>query len=467
MYNPQATVDQRKSIDKKTAPLDNSLKTTATRNTNSTTKSDSSEDQVSIDMKVSNIYSPDLTASAKNFKDFIKSFQPLAGKKSEVHERYVGIRKSAFKACDIKRSGRLSMPEIETFVRLKLKQDHGAKLGDKIFNAFLPSYEIAYNATKDFKRHISQEDGDYICFQHFRILNVYLCVYAGMLEAFSRIIGYGDRSQGVSQDQWTEGREKLRGTGFIALEQRYEDDAGFDGMKSNGKGYFKFGDFCEWIKGAEISANTELGGQFGISKKKATAGEVLHDDASVTSDISSVAKVALKALMTETKRHSEKLRSLRMHSRHSFVASGANNGILQKSTEMSLKKMASEIRSEQNYSQRKVENQSEDKREDVDPTTRNRGTKHIISTSSALVVDDMVSTFRVPSTQTRFLKDIRALSEAARLSLQDFSDHLQILNKNALDEEGKLDSNWRCCYTAIYYSFLTNLMTNRIQHHTR
>jgi hypothetical protein len=52
-------------------------------------------------------------------------------------------------------------------------------------------------------------------------------------------------------------------------------------------------------------------------------------------------------------------------------------------------------------------------------------------------VGDMVSSFRIPSHETGFVKEIRALSENARLSLRDFSDHLQILNKSALDEEGE------------------------------
>ena len=85
------------------------------------------------------IYSPDLTTSTQMFRKFIKSFLPFTHEKnSEVDEDLIDKRRAAFAACDLKRSGRVSMSEIEVFLLVKLKEDHGTELGEEIFKSFTP-----------------------------------------------------------------------------------------------------------------------------------------------------------------------------------------------------------------------------------------------------------------------------------------------------------------------------------------
>lgn len=465
MYNPQVTGLDHSRIKPLRIPTKNSIlsprctATVASNTLTNSTKSESIESQVTV-MDVSNVYFPDMINSTDDFRDFVKTFQPLANKKSEVHEQSVKLRKSAFKECDSKRSGRICMADIEKFIHSRLKQEHGPKVGDRIFVLFLPTYLLAYDTTKGFKRRISDGDGDFIGFQHFRILNMYLCVFAGMLEAFSRIIGDGDKNRGMTQKQWIEGREKLTNTGFIALGRNYKDpdENGFNNMSSDEKGLVNFQRFRQWIIEAEISAQTTLGGQFSMSRETLQ----VDDCSSLQSEVS-LAQATLTALMKETRRQHDKLRSIRMNSQKPLYVSFVENTVSGMETEpiqvqqnrirrQSLKKMASDIRTEQNDSLRKLGNQVKDEREDVDPAVRNKKKKKVsISKSakrldgrpqrnlktSALVVGDMVSSFRIPSHETGFVKEIRALSENARLSLRDFSDHLQILNKSALDEEGE------------------------------
>ncbi len=402
-------------------------------NASRTSTQDITESTRSIGLKGSVAYFPDLTESAQSFKDFIQSFHPLTIEKgsNEFNERYIDIRKSAFKACDIRRTGNLSLPDIESFVLLKLKRDHGERDSEIIFNAFMPSYRIAYDATKAWKSHILHDDGDFISFQHFRLLNVFLCVYAGMCEVFTRLTGEGSQEKGLNRDRWNLGRQKLRSTGFVAFDPLYEDSASFDGMKQQ-NGYVHFQDFCEWIKEAEIVANTELGEKLSIIK--GTRNESI-DDTSLLRDSSE--KKASFAKSTEE--------------RNELPTSPSQESSSRKNN--SLKKMASDIRSENHFAQKTEDrDQPEDKASDSDTASTTKetnvgepnkirpaaGRSGMTRMASLLVVNDMVADFRVPhdETPTYQAKGVEELSEGARMALVDFNDHLHILNKDALDEEG-------------------------------
>ncbi len=196
-------------------------------------------------------------------KDFIKTIQPYAEKNAAA----LKLRKTGYRKCDSNGTGECSLAEVDGFVLTTLKKAYGQQLGKKIFKQFRPSYIVAYNGAKNLKANARGNDEDYINFQEFRVLNVYLAVYAGMLDAFSTMDGGG---KGVSEDddrrlgkaEWLNGYQKLTDTGFVGLDGlTNEEDAlkMFDEMDPDKSGKALFQDFCDVITEAEIEANTTLG----------------------------------------------------------------------------------------------------------------------------------------------------------------------------------------------------------------
>ena len=59
---------------------------------------------------------------------------------------------------------------------------------------------------------------------------------------------------------------------------------------------------------------------------------------------------------------------------------------------------------------------------------------------STIILDSFISSFRrehsITSSLTKKLKSAEHISRGARQALRDFCNHLKVLNKTALDEEG-------------------------------
>ena len=211
---------------------------------------------------VAGVYKPGKTCS-NELKDFIKIIQPYAEKNSDS----LKLRKTGYRKCDSNGTGECSLAEVDGFVLTALKKSYGQKLGRKIFKQFRPSYIVAYNGAKNLKANATGNDDDYINFQEFRILNVYLAVYAGMLDAFSTIDGGGEGvseedDRRLGQKEWLSGFMNLTNTGFVGLDNLSgEDDAltMFEQMDPDQSGRAVFQDFCDYLSEAEIEANTDLG----------------------------------------------------------------------------------------------------------------------------------------------------------------------------------------------------------------
>ncbi len=201
---------------------------------------------------------------SNELRNFIRIIQPYTEKTSHSKQ----LRKLGFRKVDANGSGRCSLAEVDGFILNTLKKTYGLKIGRKIFKHFRPSYIVAYNSAKNLKRASSAgEDDDYINFQEFRMLNIFLAVYAGMLDAFSTIDGGGkgiseDDDRRVEKEEWIEGFVHLSNTGFVGLEDLSSLENAldlFDKMDHNKSGRVLFQDFCNCLLKAEIETNTDLG----------------------------------------------------------------------------------------------------------------------------------------------------------------------------------------------------------------
>lgn len=203
---------------------------------------------------------------SKELKEFLKSIQPYTEKTNDAKK----LRQVGFRKCDGNGSGECSLAEVDAFVLDNLKGDYGPKLGPKLFKQFRPSYIVAYNAAKDLKSSAKGNDDDYINFSEFRVLNVYLCLYACMLDAFSTADGGGagvsaEDDRRMSKDEWMNAFDHMKTRGFKGLHKlETEDDAiaAFHAMDEDGSGIVLFQDFCNYVSAEEVESGSKVGQLF-------------------------------------------------------------------------------------------------------------------------------------------------------------------------------------------------------------
>jgi hypothetical protein len=236
--------------------------------------------QMKLSPSVEGVYKP--TNASKELKDFLKSFQPYTEKNEEAKK----LRKLGFKKCDTNGSGKCSLAEIDLFVLTNLQDDHGPKLGEKLFKSFRPCYIVAYNGAKNLKSNAKGNDDDYINFSEFRVLNVYLCIYAGMFDAFSTIDGGGsgitkDDDRRIDKKEWLKGYVHVKTSGFVALGKLADKNAAvaaFETMDDDDKsGRVVFKDFCQYLSSAEMSAGTKMGAFFSENGLQPKSFQVARD----------------------------------------------------------------------------------------------------------------------------------------------------------------------------------------------
>jgi len=213
-------------------------------------------------VKICGAYQPGKNAS-NDLNLFLTVLQPLTEKTSEAGK----LRQDAFRSCDGNGSGQCSLAEVDSHVQATLKKEHGPEKGLDLFKRFRACYIRAFNAAKAIAPAKDDNDDDYITFPEFRFLNVYLCVYAGMLDVFSLVDGGGEGidendDRRVELSEWLEGYEQLSESGFVGVRQIDNEEAAvkaFNEMDEDGRGMVLFAEFCEYIKQAEIAENTTLG----------------------------------------------------------------------------------------------------------------------------------------------------------------------------------------------------------------
>jgi len=164
------------------------------------------EEAVVSDSSEPRVYSFGLTVGSgvtPELMDFLNCFAPLA----EETPTGEALRKEGFKSADPNGNGLCSLAELETFVLKALvtkypKTGKGKEMkepGKDIFTAFRPSYLRAFSDAKDYKADTGAKikgtkkatDDDFVSVEEFRLFCVYLCIYAAMSDAFSKIDGGG------------------------------------------------------------------------------------------------------------------------------------------------------------------------------------------------------------------------------------------------------------------------------------
>ncbi len=233
---------------------------------------------------------PQKDSSSLNLKKFCRPFHPLAEKTPEGNK----LRREKFHSCDGNGTGYCSLSDVETFVLSMLNKEYGEGDAYEIFKYFRASYIRAFNAAKgvaqkDSSRPSSRsssrpssrpssrnggrfkgrvDENDYVTFNEFRILNAYLCIYAAMLDAFSKVDGNGhghvdvEDDRRIDKEEWLRSYSKLGHYGFNGLADVQSDalaTIAFDTMDSDDKGLVLFREFCEYVKDTELKSRTDLG----------------------------------------------------------------------------------------------------------------------------------------------------------------------------------------------------------------
>jgi len=213
-------------------------------------------------MKVAAAYTPSKNASP-DLKDFIKAIQPF----SEKTLICGNLRKTAFKSADANGTGKCSLASISQHVKSSLKKELGIERGTEMFDLYRPSYIRAFVASKGIAKTGDPDDDNYINFAEFRVLNAYLCVYAGMCDAFMKVDGGGpgvseDDDRRVEMKEWIACYDTFSASTFVGLTGiNNEADATtvFGEMDGDGKGMVLLSEFCEYIRTKEIESKTPLG----------------------------------------------------------------------------------------------------------------------------------------------------------------------------------------------------------------
>lgn len=212
--------------------------------------------------KVAGAYLPSKNASP-DLKDFIRAFQPYTEKTILCGK----LRKQAFKAIDANGNGKCSLAEITQHARSALKKEHDIVRGEELFDIFRPSFIRAFSASKAIAKTGDPDDDNYINFAEFRVLNAYLCIYAGMMDAFATVDGGGegvteDDDRRIEEEEWLKAYRTFSLSTFVGLIGMDTDDdasAVFKSMDSDGKGMVLLSEFCEYIRNKELENKTSLG----------------------------------------------------------------------------------------------------------------------------------------------------------------------------------------------------------------
>ena len=220
----------------------------------------------------------------------------------ELHNPdHVNRRSQLYNSFDNNGNGYISLSETGGAILQELCK-HLGEDGNDIYKRFYRSYIRAWADAKDAKPQSgarSDLDDEYVTRKEFRLLLVYLRLYATWLEVFKLIdvdqtsgdnlmgaeintrgahvmanAGYleievpeGDNR--ISREEWNNAVREVRKAGrtwapFIALKEATEET--FDEIDQNGGGHIDLQEFCEWIEKAEKEAGTSFGVDLGVNE---------------------------------------------------------------------------------------------------------------------------------------------------------------------------------------------------------
>lgn len=236
-------------------------------------------------------------SATEELKEFLGVFQPLSAKGAEGTK----MRKAYFTYADPNGNGLCSLAEIENFIMVSLtkkfpknnkkKNDKGdpEEHGRDLFDLFRPCYIRAFNDAKDI---MDTKDGkvlegtknatadDFVSWGEFRYMNVFLCYYGAMYDAFSQIDGGSAGREGddlrIDKSEWMSAYKKVNNYGFVALDAIKTDaqaTKAFGEIDDNGGGFILFDELSEWIKKKEIGGGTEMGSNLAFEEPGRAAAE--------------------------------------------------------------------------------------------------------------------------------------------------------------------------------------------------
>ena len=224
---------------------------------------------------------PGMSPACKTFCDVFQSltYQSDAGKEARAH---------AFTACDPNGNGYVSLAEVDAWIQKVLItyfaqgdcDGDPKEEGTRIWKCFRPSYIRAHTDAKDVAGSKTSHSDDYVTASEFRVLCVYLILYAAMYDAFAIIGGaiggvedkHGDDRK-MTEEEWVAGYKKVADHGFVGLKKAAEmDKAGAaevfkkmnSGRDADGKEYgddkvVMLAEFCAYVEQEEIAAGTPWG----------------------------------------------------------------------------------------------------------------------------------------------------------------------------------------------------------------
>jgi len=224
---------------------------------------------------------PGQSAACKTFCDVFSSltWQSEAGKEARAH---------AFTGCDPNGNGYVSLAEVDGWIQKVLItyfaqgdcDGDPKEEGTRIWKCFRASYIRAHTDAKDVAGSKTSHSDDYVTASEFRVLCVYLCLYAAMYDAFTLIDGaqggVEDKSgddRKMSAEEWAAGYKKVAEHGFVGLKKAAAMDAAGaaevfkkmnSGRDADGKEYgndnvVMLAEFCAYVEAEEIAAGTAWG----------------------------------------------------------------------------------------------------------------------------------------------------------------------------------------------------------------
>ncbi len=194
---------------------------------------------------------------SQDLMDFLRVFAPLA-EKSTLGKK---DRQNKFSYADPNGSGYASLAELENYIKHGLTGAFPRNRARDLFIRFRKSYIKAFQRAKS----LHDEGGNdavseqYVSFAEFRLFNAYLCVYAALLDSFSRINESSDR---IDYDEFMQRYNYVRDYGFLVLDSfESADDATafFNALDVDGSNQVSYQEWCDLIIKFEIDTQTDLG----------------------------------------------------------------------------------------------------------------------------------------------------------------------------------------------------------------
>lgn len=202
-------------------------------------------------------------------------------KDNEEHKKQ---REELYASFDGNANGLISLNETGSGVLQRLSNLYGKEampLYKRYYRSFIRAFMDARDASPPSGR---PDDAQFVCKSEFRLLLVYLRVYATWHEVFRLVdcartrggskLNYLDvevpeGDYRISRDEWLQALPKVRVAAlswapFIAL--RAASAADFDEMDVNGGGHVDLQEFCEWVERAEKLAATPIGVELGVNE---------------------------------------------------------------------------------------------------------------------------------------------------------------------------------------------------------